>query len=103
MKFIAAGDAIIQRRIQSDFKGYGELAPYINSADARFFNLETTLNREGECPGSQYSGGTYLRIEPEVLDDLMKFGFNMTSFLLLPACQSDPSCSPPMYAPHSGQ
>ena len=80
MKFIAAGDAIIQRRIQSDFKGYDELAPYINSADARFFNLETTLNREGECPGSQYSGGTYLRTEPEVLDDLMKFGFNMTSF-----------------------
>ena len=46
MKFIAAGDAIIQRRIQSDFEGYSELTPYINSADARFFNLETTVNKD---------------------------------------------------------
>jgi len=80
MKFTAAGDAIIQRRIQRDFKGYNELAPYINRGDARFFNLETTLNREGEVYASQFSGGTYIRTNPEVLKDLQKFGFNMTSF-----------------------
>lgn len=79
MKLIAAGDAIIQRRIQEGFAGYAELAPYINSADARFFNLETTLNEEGECPASQFSGGTYLRTTPRVLDDIAAFGFNMTS------------------------
>ena len=80
MKFTAAGDAIIQRRIQEDFKGYAELAPFICEADARFFNLETTLNLEGECPASQYSGGTYLRTDPRVLPELMRFGFNMTTF-----------------------
>ncbi len=80
MKFTAVGDAIIQRRIQNDFEGYAELAPYISEGDARFFNLETTLNREGECCGSQFSGGTYIRTYPEVLGDLKKFGFNMTSF-----------------------
>ncbi len=80
MRFCAAGDAIIQRRIHKDFEGYGELVPFIMQADARFFNLETTINREGECPASQFSGGTYLRAEPEVLDDLLRFGFNMTSF-----------------------
>ncbi len=80
MKFIAAGDAIIGRRIQNDFKGYEELCPYIESADASFFNLETTLNEEGECCAAKQSGGTFLRVTPRVLPDLMKFGFNMTSF-----------------------
>ena len=80
MKIIAAGDAIIGRRIQSDFKGYDELRPYIESADASFFNLETTLNEEGECCAAAQSGGTYLRVTPRVLPDLEDFGFNMTSF-----------------------
>jgi poly-gamma-glutamate synthesis protein (capsule biosynthesis protein) len=80
MKLLAAGDAIIGRRIQPDFKGYDELRPYIESADASFFNLETTLNEEGECPSAQLSGGTYIRMTPKVLDDLREFGFNMTTF-----------------------
>ena len=80
MKFTAVGDAIIQRRIQRDFLGYAELTPYLSQGDARFFNLETTLTREGECYASQFSGGTYLRTYPEVLSDLRHFGFNMTSF-----------------------
>ena len=80
MKFTAAGDAIIQRRIQREFEGYAELCPIIEKGDARFFNLETTLNYEGECFASQFSGGTYIRTNPECLDDLQGFGFNMTSF-----------------------
>lgn len=80
MKFTAVGDAIIQRRIQDGFEGFEELTPFIMQGDARFFNLETTINREGECCASAFSGGTYLRANPEVLDDMLKFGFNMTSF-----------------------
>lgn len=80
MKFTAAGDMIIQRRIQKDFEGFSELAPFILEGDARFFNLETTLNREGECPSSQLSGGTYIRTNPDVLEDIEQFGFNMTTF-----------------------
>lgn len=80
MKFTAAGDMIIQRRIQKDFEGFAELAPFIMQGDARFFNLETTLNHEGECPSSQLSGGTYIRTNPEVLEDIKQFGFNMTTF-----------------------
>lgn len=80
MKFTAVGDIIIQRRIQEGFEGYEELAPFIRQGDASFFNLETTLNYEGECFASQFSGGTYIRTNPEVLDDIKKFGFNMTSF-----------------------
>lgn len=80
MKFTAVGDIIIGRRIQADFAGYNELAPIINQGDVKFFNLETTLNKEGECYASEASGGTWLRTNPEVLDDVKKFGFNMTSF-----------------------
>ena len=80
MKFTAVGDAIIQKRIYGEYEGFEELAPFIKQGDARFFNLETTLNREGEVCGSQFSGGTYLRAAPEVLEDVKRFGFNMTSF-----------------------
>lgn len=80
MKFTAVGDMIIGRRIAEDFEGFSEITPFIMQGDARFFNLETTLNYEGECPSSQLSGGTYLRVVPEVLDDIKNFGFNMTSF-----------------------
>ena len=80
MKFTAAGDMIIQRRIFAGYQGFDELAPFIKQGDARFFNLETTLNHEGEACASQFSGGTYLRTDPEVLKDIKPFGFNMTSF-----------------------
>ncbi len=80
MKFTAAGDMIIQKRIYPDYEGYTELKPFIEQGDARFFNLETTLNHVGETCASQFSGGTYIRTNPEVLDDIKKLGFNMTSF-----------------------
>ena len=80
MKFTAVGDAIIQQRIRPDFCGISEITPYIMQGDARFFNLETTLGVEGESFASQFSGGTYLRADPAVLDDVKKFGFNMTTF-----------------------
>lgn len=80
MKFTAVGDVIISRRIQEDFAGYQELARIIRQGDVRFFNLETTLNKEGECYASEASGGTWLRTTPKVLDDVKKFGFNVTSF-----------------------
>lgn len=80
MKITAVGDAIITRRVPAGYEGYAELAPIIAEGDARFFNLETTLHRAGLNFGSEVSGGTWLRSEPEVLDDLLPFGFNMTSF-----------------------
>lgn len=80
MKFTAVGDMIIQKRIFPEYQGFSELAPFIMQGDARFFNLETTLNHQGEACASQFSGGTYLRTNPEVLEDIKPFGFNLTSF-----------------------
>lgn len=80
MRFTAVGDVLIQRRIPQNYEGFYELARCISRGDARYFNLETTLHYEGECYGSQFSGGTYLRCDPEVLEDCKGFGFNMVSF-----------------------
>ncbi len=71
---------IIQQRIFPEYKGFSELGDFIRQGDARFFNLETTLNHEGETCASQFSGGTYIHTNPEVLDDIKGYGFNMTSF-----------------------
>ncbi len=80
MKFTAVGDAIIGRRICDAFAGLEELTPIIQQGEVRFFNLETTLNAKGECFAGEHSGGTYLRTDKGVLEDLKKFGFNVTSF-----------------------
>ena len=53
MKFTAAGDILIQRRIPSDYEGFEQVREQIEKGDARFFNLETTLNN-GEFCGKQY-------------------------------------------------
>ena len=80
MKFTAVGDILCQRRIAPDYDGFAEIKEFIEQADARFFNLETTINREGECFGNQFSGGTYIRCNPEVAKDMLSFGFNLTTF-----------------------
>lgn len=80
MKFTAAGDAIIQKNIPKDYKYMEELREFISRGDVRFFNLETTLNEPNECFASQFSGATYLRTTPKVLEDLKEYSFNCTSF-----------------------
>ena len=66
MKFVAAGDMPVQQRIQHNYPGFDELSSFIKDADGRFFNLETTLNHEGETSVSQLSGGTYLQLTPKL-------------------------------------
>ena len=80
MTFTAAGDAIIQRHIpQGGYPGFDKFKELLSQGDTRFFNLETTLHHY-ESYGSQYSGGGYLCGPPEVLEDVKKLGFNVTSF-----------------------
>ena len=80
MKFIAAGDALIQQRIPQNYEGMEDVKKFIGRGDVKFFNLETTLNYVGECFASQFSGGTYMRTNPENFKDILNYGFNMTSF-----------------------
>jgi hypothetical protein len=49
MRFTAVGDILFQKRMTQDYEGFEEVKNFIEQGDARFFNLETTLNYEGEC------------------------------------------------------
>ena len=80
MKFTAAGDVLIQQQIPFEPKDFQKIKEFIEKGDGRFFNLETTLNYEGECCSNQTSGGTYVRTNPESLYDFLKYGFNVTTF-----------------------
>ncbi len=80
MRFTAVGDMLIQRRMPRYYDGFTELAEFIAQGEARYVNLETTLHREGECFGSAFNGGSYLRADPEVLDDCRAYGFNLMTF-----------------------
>ena len=80
MKFTAVGDALIQKPFDTSYSGANEIKNYIAKGDARFFNYETTINEVGECPASQFSGGSYLRADKETLDTMKEYGFNITSF-----------------------
>ncbi|MBE7036358.1 MAG: CapA family protein, partial [Ruminococcaceae bacterium] len=80
MKFTAVGDLLMQRRMPGEYDGFAEVRDYIAKGDFRFANLETTLNHIGAWYGSQYSGGTWLRAEPEILEDVAAYGFNVLSF-----------------------
>ena len=80
MKFAAVGDALIQRRIPENYEGFEGIKEWLSGAEARLFNLETTIHREGECYGNSVCGGSYLRANPEVLDDCKRYGFNMTTW-----------------------
>ncbi len=80
MIFTAVGDILVQRRMPETYEGFDEIKAWLAPAQARYFNLETTLHREGECFGFSLNGGSCLRAEPEVLDDCKGYGFNMTTF-----------------------
>ena len=69
MKIAAVGDMLIQRRIPVGYAGMQEIIDWMAPADARYFNLETTIHREGECFANALCGGSYLRANPEILED----------------------------------
>lgn len=76
MRFTAAGDMLVQRRIPAGYEGFETVRDHICKGDARLFNLETTLHN-GEHWGNQFFGGSFLRADPKVLEDARAFGFNM--------------------------
>lgn len=73
----AAGDAMVFRRT-TDYDGLETIRNYIGQADFRFLNLETTVHRF-ETYGSALSGGSWFCCEPEVMQDMHKYGFNILS------------------------
>ena len=77
MKITAVGDCAVQKRLPKYYNGFEEIKNYIDCGDVRFFNLETTVCED--CYPAKYSGGTWLRTNKDVLNDLCDFGFNTTT------------------------
>jgi poly-gamma-glutamate capsule biosynthesis protein CapA/YwtB (metallophosphatase superfamily) len=73
------GDIMPSRRL-SVFQEpeFHALRDILTAADACFANLETVVVRYGEVTPSLRTG-TYMLTEPELLEDLRWFGFNMVS------------------------
>lgn len=74
---IATGDSFMTRRIsEKGYEGFDEIKDIIGQYDVRFNNLEFTVHNKEGYPAA-FSGGTWAMAEPEVLDDLNRFGFNV--------------------------
>lgn len=75
--FIATGDSFMTRRIsQQGYPGFQEISELINQYDVKFNNLEITIHNQQGYPAA-VSGGTWAMAEPEILDDLNRYGFNL--------------------------
>lgn len=72
----ATGDSLfvadIPKEYENDLK---EVGGFIGECDVRMTNLETNISKFGDFPNA-YSGGTWLNTEPEIFEDLTKYGFN---------------------------
>lgn len=79
ISFTATGDSLITRRLPDNDKNYKEIETIIHRGDVRFTNLETTVMSEEAFP-SAVSGGTWSSASPEMLDDLLSYGFNLISW-----------------------
>ena len=75
--FIATGDSFITRHIaEGGYDGYDKVKELIARHDVRFANLEQTFHNQEGYPAAA-SGGTWAMTEPEKLDDMKAFGFNI--------------------------
>ncbi len=77
--FALTGDAIITRALSVyDEPEYLDMIDMIRGADASFVNLEMLFHDYEMYPMHQ-SGGTWMRGDPELVDELVWAGFDMVS------------------------
>ena len=79
MRFTAAGDMLIQRVISTEYEGFRTVSDFIRKGDARFFNFESIIYKEGIW-GNQFNGGSFHNSDPRTLGIAKEYGFNMMSF-----------------------
>jgi predicted NBD/HSP70 family sugar kinase len=72
-KFTAAGDMLIQRVISTEYEGFNEVRDYIKKGDARFFNFESIIYKDG-IYGGQFNGGSYHNSDRRTLDIAKEYG-----------------------------
>ena len=75
--FIASGDRFITRHIAEEgYEGFDEIVELISKHDVSFANLEMTFHRQEGYPAAT-SGGTWAMTDPTMLDDMLRYGFNI--------------------------
>lgn len=75
--FIATGDSFITRHIaETGYEGFDDVKALIAKHDVRFANLEMTFHRQEGYPAAT-SGGTWAMTDPTMLDDMLRYGFNI--------------------------
>jgi len=79
MIFCATGDSFINRCIPENDPYIEEIASVIGKAEVRLTNLETTIQDSEGYPAA-FSGGTWAKATPAVLDTLKIYGFNLISW-----------------------
>ena len=79
MKFTAVGDMLIQRLISTEYEGFDAVRDYICKGDARFFNFESIIYKDGIW-GNQFNGGSFHNSHPKSFDIAKEYGFNMMTF-----------------------
>ena len=77
MKITAVGDCAMQKNLPKYYDGFAQIRDYIMQGDVRFFNMETTVCED--CFPATHSGGTWMRTSPDVLEDALEYGFNVTT------------------------
>lgn len=77
ISFCATGDTILMKKPPADYE-HALVADFIKSADVRINNLEMVLSNY-DCFASTFCGGTWLNASPDMLTELLNFGFNYLS------------------------
>lgn len=77
MIITAVGDCAAQKNLPKYYDGFEKIKDYIVQGDVRFFNMETTVCED--CFAAAHSGGTWMRTSPSVLEDMLEYGFNVTT------------------------
>ena len=75
--FVATGDAFITRHLSDKkYSGFEQVRELIARHDFRFCTLEMTFHRQEGYPAAS-SGGTWAMTDPDMLDDVAAYGFNV--------------------------
>jgi len=75
--FIFTGDSFITRKLpEYGYAGFDVIEEIIKQHDVRFNNLEITVHDNEGYPDAQ-SGGTWAMTEPQILESLLRYGFNI--------------------------
>lgn len=77
ISFVATGDYMQTRRIpERDAPEFKQVSELIHRADVRVTNLEIHISHNEGTPGP-IPGGTYAQTQPDRLEDLLWYGFNL--------------------------